>query len=238
MERYDGKNRKDDYIKYALIGLAALVVIVGLSLTTRYLKKANQKEPDYTVVVASEEAFNDAMEQQLQDVLENLVGDRNGDGVELVELEFLRMTDAAAARWDAELQKEAYLEALERGEEASAPDSFSGVSDSSDFERMNLLLATGEVYLYLLSDQPRGEFRGIASAYCGKEYFAELPEDMQAEGRPDAAELTDAPFLVELGLEEIPFYGCVPDGSNGKEVSFAVEILKNLQTARATIFTN
>lgn len=236
MERYDGKTRKDDYIKYGLIAAAVLVLVIGLSLTTRYLKKVNQKEPDYTVVIASEEAFNEAMQQQLQDVLEDLVGDRNGDGTELVRLELLRLTDHAAARTDAALQQEAYLEAMEHGAEASVPDSFSGLTADSDFGRMSILLATGEVYLFLLSDQPRGEFQGVASTYCGREYFAELPEDMQADGRPDAVDLTDAPFLVELGLEEIPFYGCVLDGADGGEVAFAENVLKNLQTARPTIF--
>ena len=37
MERYDGKTRKDDYIKYTLIAAALVVAIVGLSMLTSCL---------------------------------------------------------------------------------------------------------------------------------------------------------------------------------------------------------
>ena len=41
MERYDGKTRKDDIKKYTLIGLGVLLVIVGISLLTGFLKQKN-----------------------------------------------------------------------------------------------------------------------------------------------------------------------------------------------------
>lgn len=98
MERYDGKTRRDDYIKYGLIALAAVLVITGICLLQHFLKKAYQKEPDYTVVIGSEEAFNSAMMEQLESLFASLVGDRNGDGRELVKVQVLRLVDYQAVQ--------------------------------------------------------------------------------------------------------------------------------------------
>ncbi len=223
MERYDGKTRRNDYIKYTLIGVGVAVVVIGLCLLTHFLKKANQKDPDYTVVIGSEEAFNNAMVEQLEDVLAGLVGDRNGDGDEIVDVEVLRLTDYAAA-------KQADLDA-EEGEKE-----FASMNMDDDFSRLLLKMTTEECYLYLLSDQPRGSFRGAATTYCEAGYFVDLPEDMQDTEYAGRMELTNAPFLEELGLEDIPFYGCVLDGGDSGERNYAIELLRKLPNAHGSVY--
>lgn len=69
MERYDGKTRKDDIKKYALIGLAVLVVILGLILLTSYLKKQNTVEPDYRAVIACSESLSRDVVEELENVI-------------------------------------------------------------------------------------------------------------------------------------------------------------------------
>lgn len=39
MERYDGKTKRDDYIKYGLIAAGVLLLILGYALLTGYLKR-------------------------------------------------------------------------------------------------------------------------------------------------------------------------------------------------------
>lgn len=237
MERYDGKTKRDDYIKYGLIGLGIAAVIVGLCLVSHFVRKATRKEPDYTVVIASEEAFNEAMVVQLEQQFSALVGDRNGDGEAIAKVEALRLTDYAQAKLDAALARETYNEELALGISASLEEQFAGISvDDNDFSRLLLHMTEGDCYLYLLSDQARGSFRGAATTYCEQGYFIELPQEMQDSTEPCRAALTNAPFLVDLGLEDIPFYGCVLDGTDSGEMDFAVELLRKLPESRASIY--
>lgn len=236
MERYDGKTRRDDYIKYGLIALAAVVLVVGLCLLSHYVKKANQTEPDYTVVIGSEEAFNEAMLDQLENVFAKLVGDRNGDGDTVVKVEALRLTDYAQAKADEAQAREAYDDAVAAGESAALEDQFAGLTMDGGFNQMLLHMTEKDCYLYLLSDQPRGEFRGAATAYAQEGYFLELPEDMRDAASPYRMDLTNAGFLTELGLEDIPFYGLVLDGGDSGAEEYAIELLRQLRDARASIF--
>ena len=64
----------------------------------------------------------------------------------------------------------------------------------------------------------------------------ELPQEMQDPAEPCRTELTNAPFLVDLGLEDILFYGCVLDGEDSGEMAFAVELLGKLPESRASIY--
>lgn len=89
MERYDGKTRRDDYIKYGLITLGVLVVLGLLIWFTGFMKARRQSNPDFTVVVASEEAFNQAMVDDLESVFSGIVGDQNGDGKTSIHIEVL-----------------------------------------------------------------------------------------------------------------------------------------------------
>lgn len=222
MERYDGKTRKDDYIKYGLIGAAVLIVCVGLTLLTGHLKKANQKEPDYTVVIVSEEAFNETMQEELQSMFASIIGDRNEDGKTMIDLEVLRITDYSQAKLDEH--------------ENPREENFSGLTVDADLNRMLLLLTTGETHLFLLSDQPRGSYQGAATTYCEAGYFLDLPEELQDPTYASRTDLTQAPFWEQLGVEGVPFYGCVLDTENSAEESFATDILRELKNARITMW--
>lgn len=78
MERYDGKTRKDDYIKYGCIGAAALVLFIGLQVGLHFLKKANAD--DYTVAYVCNLELNETARQDIQDAVAEVVGDKDGNG--------------------------------------------------------------------------------------------------------------------------------------------------------------
>ena len=78
MERYDGKTRKDDFVKYGCIGGAVVLVFVLLQVGMHFLKKANAN--DYTVAYVSDVALNDAARQDIQEAVATVVGDKDGNG--------------------------------------------------------------------------------------------------------------------------------------------------------------
>ena len=78
MERYDGKTRKDDYIKYGCIGGAVVLVFVLLQVGMHFVKKANAS--DYTVAYVSSVGLNDAARKDIQEAVAEVVGDKNGNG--------------------------------------------------------------------------------------------------------------------------------------------------------------
>lgn len=236
MERYDGKTKKDDYIKYGLIAAAVILVVVGLSLLTRHLKKTYQKEPDYTVVIGSEEAFGETVQEDLERMLAALVGDLNGDGEALVELKVLRLTDYAQAKLDQEAAEEAYFDALEAGAEASMTENFSGLTMDDDFNQLLLMMTTGQCDLFILSDQPRGSFRGAATTYCEAGYFLELPEELRDEDFSSRCDISQAPFWKQLGYEDISFYACVLDTGDSQKENFAVKLIPALKNANISIW--
>ena len=158
MERYDGKTRKDDIKKYILIGLCILLVIVGISLLTGFLKRKNTVEPDYQVVVACSESLSQDVVEGLENAIGGVVGDRNGDGTVSVTVQALRLVD------------------------------LSGNIDLADPD-------------------------------C-----------------PSRASLEGAPFLSEIGLDSIPFYGCVLSSGKTEKTNQAIDILRELKTAHVTLW--
>lgn len=133
MERYDGKTRKDDYVKYAMIGIGAVIVIIVLVVLTNILKQRNQVEPDYKLVFACSESLSQDVLDDIETAVGNVVGDVNGDGKVFVEIQDLRLVDSSGGNI----------------EEASSTGNL-----DDDFNRMALYLANGEYSLFLLSDEP------------------------------------------------------------------------------------
>lgn len=237
MERYDGKTKRDDYIKYGLITLGVLVVLGLLIWFTGFMKARRQSNPDFTVVVASEEAFNQAMVDDLESVFSGIVGDRNGDGKISIHIEVLRLTDFGSAKQADREAEENYADAVMAGDESAVNEAkFSGLSGDEDFSRMLLLMNTGETNLFLLSEQPRGSFQGAFSTFSGMGFFEELPEELASEEHNDGCDISDAPFWSQLGLEDIPFYACVLDNGNGEEMSFAEQVIFALKNANVTLW--
>ena len=235
MERYDGKTKKDDYIKYGLI-TAVVIMILAIIFTANHLvRKHYHKEPDYKVVVVSEEALDEDRIEALESMIGGIIGDLNGDGVSMVAVDALRITDEASARLIDSDAAESYWAAIEAGalpEDVEPPaQKYSGLTVETDMSRMMVDLSSGESYLFLLSEQPLGDFAGAATAY--REYFMELPEDMQSEAFSQYMDISDAPFWAELGIENTTFYGGVLDG-DGAETAFALEILGEVATSHLT----
>ena len=214
MERYDGKTRKDDIKKYTLIGLDVLIVVVGISLLSGFLKRKNTVEPDYRVVVACSESLSQDVVDDLENVIGGVVGDRNGDGTVSVSVQALRLVDVSGN-----------IDLANPGENAD-----------DDFNRMAIDLADGSYELFLLSDEPSGGFKGAATVYCEADFFAELPENLADPTCKTRTPLKDAPFWSEIGLETIDFYGCVPDRGDTAAEHQAMDILRELKTAHVTLW--
>lgn len=215
MERYDGKTKKDDYIKYALIGTIAVIVIIGLFALTHILKQRNQVEPDYKLVFACSESLSQDVLDDIETAVGNVVGDVNEDGKVFIEIQDLRLVDSSGGNI----------------EEASSTGNL-----DDDFNRMALYLANGEYTLFLLSDEPSGAFRGAATTYCEAGYFAPLPGDIADSVYDSRMDLSGAPFLKEVGLDEIPLYGCASDSASIENYEAAIEILRALKNAHVTLW--
>lgn len=214
MERYDGKTKRDDIKKYILIGLGVLIVIVGISLLTGFLRRKNTVEPDYQVVVACSENLSQDVVEGLENAIGGVVGDRNGDGTVSVTVQALRLVDLSGN-----------IDLANPGENAD-----------DDFNRMAVYLADGSYDLFLLSDEPSGGFLGAATVYCNAGFFIELPEDLADPGCPSRASLEGAPFLSEIGLDSIPFYGCVLSSGKTEKTNQTIDILRELKTAHVTLW--
>ena len=214
MERYDGKTRKDDIKKYTLIGLAVVIFIAGISLLTGYLKRENTVEPDYRVVVACSESLSQDVVEALENAIGGVTGDLNGDGTVSVTVRSLRLVDQSGN-----------IDLANPGENAD-----------DDFNRMAVYLADGSYDLFLLSDEPSGGFLGAATVYCNAGFFAELPEELADPDCPSRTSLENAPFFSEIGLDSVPFYGCVLNSGKTEEMSQAIDILRELKTAHVTLW--
>jgi hypothetical protein len=214
MERYDGKTRRDDYIKYGLITAAVIILVVGLIALTHFLKQRSQTEPDYKLVIGCSESLSKDVLDDLENAIGNVVGDVNGDEKVYIEIQSLQLVDAS--------------------ENIDEADITGNLDD--DFNRMALYLANGEYTLFLLSDEPSGAFRGAATTYCEAGYFAPLPDDIADSSDDSRMDLSGAPFLNEIGLEDIPFYGCVLESADQAEYEEATNILRALETAHVTLW--
>lgn len=77
-ERYDGKTRRDDILKWSIIISIAVVLFVGIQLGLHYLKKANAA--DYTVVDMCDGRLTEEVQGHIQQIVGAVVGDKNGNG--------------------------------------------------------------------------------------------------------------------------------------------------------------
>lgn len=209
MERYDGKTRKDDTKKYILIGMTVLIVVLGLHFLTRTLKKNNTVEPDYVVAIGCSDSIGETVAEEFKNVIGGIVGDLNGDGKTIIEIDAYKLVDNSGT-----------------GEEIL----------DNEFNGMNFSISAGETILFLLSDEPSGAFKGAATAYCEQEYFASLPEDLADSTYDSRTDLTNAPFLQEIGFEDVPFYGCIIGSADAEEQNFAENILRELENAHVTLW--
>lgn len=91
-ERYDGKTKKDDYKRYALIALAALVVIGLFSVGKHFLDK-RFKTYDLEVMFISKGIPKELEQEKLKSFFEEVVGDADGNGRALVKVRYVNAVD-------------------------------------------------------------------------------------------------------------------------------------------------
>lgn len=207
MERYDGKTKKDDYKKYALIALGVVLVIVLYCVITKVIKKVSHPTPDLTVTVACAKVVDYQVQDQIERVLEPMVGDLDGNGREVVEIEALRMVQ----------------------NEAIAQSGVGAVGAETDFDKLQSALNNGTSLLYLVSDEPRSGYPGAKAVSCKESYCRELPEDLRDGDDPYCTDLTGIPLLEERGFGKIPFYGCIHKNATDAEYDLLVEVLRQLK---------
>lgn len=209
MERYDGKTKKDDYKKCALIALGVVAVIIVINVITYVVKKVSHPTPDMSIVVACAKVVDFQMQDEMELYLKPLVGDLDGNGREVAAVVPLRMVE----------------------NEAMAQAGLGAVGAEDDISRLNAYIASGEYKLFLVSDEPRGTYSGAKAACCRAEFCRELPEDLQMEDNPYCTDLTGIPMLEEQGMEKVPVYGCIQKDATDGEYDHMVEILRQLKAA-------
>lgn len=86
MERYDGKTKKDDYKKYALIALAVVVVIILYNVFTAVVQKLSHPDPDVVVIFGAETVTDFQEEDDMELFLKQFATDLDGNGKIVVDV--------------------------------------------------------------------------------------------------------------------------------------------------------
>ena len=190
MERYDGKTRKDDIRKYILIGAAIVVVLVGWALLKHFLIEEDP-EPDYTVLYAGDYALGDAATEAMEAYLGELIGDLNGDGTVLIDVQSIAVN----------------------------PEDYA--TSTTMFQYLGIMMADEDIQLVFLTEEPEEDlgFEGLSSNYCGQDgYFAELPEDLADEKYSNRCRVDETELFTSLGYTSVPeIYAHVLDGNHDQE---------------------
>lgn len=201
MERYDGKTKKDDYKKYALIAAGIILVIVLYKVITSVTYALSHPTPDITVVVGCEAVIDFQMEDEMELYLKEFATDLDGNGKVVVDL----------VPYD-----------IRRNEAVDA----SGVLEVGGWERFGASIENGDGALYLMT---RGTFSAKRS-YANGDNCAALPEDLAPAEEPWCVEITGCELLQEQGFGQAQFYGAISKYATDQEYELAVEILRQLKT--------
>ncbi len=210
MERYDGKTKKDDYIKYALIAVGIIVLIIIYKLVTWGIHKVSHPTPDITIVVDCENVVDFEIENNLEETLETYIPDIDGNGKIVVDVLPLRIVENEAVT-SYELDK---------------------IDAQADVTMLREYFTKGTYTLFLLSDvEDRPEFSNYlgveppAVTYCNKSYCRTLPEDLADGENPYRTNLTGCKLLKNIGWERVPFYGCIQKNASEEDYQQAIDIL-------------
>ena len=88
MERYDGKTRKHDMIKYGGIAVLAILLFVGLQIGLHILKRSTRA--DYSIVYACNAELTEAAAQEIKSAAAEVIGDRDGNGSIVINIKEVR----------------------------------------------------------------------------------------------------------------------------------------------------
>lgn len=86
MERYDGKTKKDDYKKYALIGAGVVLLIILYNVLVFVVQKVSHPTPDVTVVFGAETVTDFQEEDDMERLLKQFATDLDGNGKVVVDV--------------------------------------------------------------------------------------------------------------------------------------------------------
>lgn len=214
MERYDGKSKKDDYRKYALIAAGVVLVIILYHVITWAVRKASHPTPDMTVVVACDNAVDFEIKNSMEETLAAYIPDLDGNGKNVVEVLGLKTVENDAI--------------------TAAEVDLAGAQ--SDFDVLQEYFTQGTYALFLLSYHAEGrpvfsDYVGEQPAvirYCNNAYCRALPEDLADGKNPYRVKLTGCKLLADVGWERVPFYGCIQKDATDEEYELAVEVLRKI----------
>lgn len=203
MERYDGKSKKNDHRKYALIAAAVVVVIVVWCLVLD--GGSGETEADFRVLYASSTGIDSESEEYLEDYIGGVVGDQNHDGETVVEI---------------------VSTAIDPEEYADASSAFLYLAEQMSEEDISLVLLTDEPVQTLTIS-----FDGLSTNFCNQEgYFMDLPELIADTDYPNRAALNDSAVFIQLGFEDGPLlYGSVLEGQDDDATELALTVLEELK---------
>ena len=198
--------------KIVLLSVAGgLVVIALIAVLTRVLYVQAHPATDYRVCFASPANIFDEDLRAMEQVLAPLVGDRDGNGKVVVDVELMYVTESQIAPISNGTVKPAgYL----------AGRLSTGNTDCREWEEYGLYLIPDlEVNFYNLCDEIK------FSQNCAK-----LPDDLrELPGSTDyRVNLTGTKLFAAAGLKELPVYGCIALGATQEEYDQAVALLREI----------
>ena len=201
MERYDGKTKKDDYKKYALIAAGVVLLIVLYNVLTFVVHKVSHPAPDIVVVFGAATVTDYQEEDDMEAYFKDFAWDLDGSGKVVVDVVPYDLRENEAMT-------------VSGVKDVGAEDG--QVTFSASFE-------AGAALIYITHDTD------ALNQYFHEDYLAQLPEDLISENYDHGAEITGCTLLVEQGLGKVPFYAGIGKDAAEDEYEIAVNILRALK---------
>ena len=185
-----------------LIGLGVgggVLVIVLVAVLCRVLYAQAHPQADYTVCMLTSRELSDHVALDFSKTLSPLVGDLDGNGTAVCQVE-QRVLDSYA--------------------NAFTPDQVKDIAYRGVYP---LLLLVNYDIPYL--DDP--VWNNAVTTLNRKQYCAPLPEDLPSEDGY-VVDLSQVPSMQSKYLGSLGLYACIPIGDSQEEYDFAVSILRQL----------
>ncbi len=203
MERYDGKTKKDDYKKYALIAAGVVLLIVLYHVLTFVVHKVSHPTPDVVVVFGAATITDFQEEDDMEAEMKQSAADLDGNGKTVVDVvpydirENAAMSSSGLKDVGAEDGQGSFYGAIQNGE--------------------GLIFITHEASL-------------LESCFT-EEYLSALPEDMMEGDDPYRFNITGCAMLEAQSLGKVEFYAGIRKDATREEYDTAVAILRALEAS-------
>lgn len=211
MERYDGKTRKDDIKKYALIAAGVVVLIILYNVLTFVVHKVSHPTPDILVVFGAATVTDDQEEDDMEAIFKAWASDLDGNGKTVVDV-------VAYDLRENETMTVVGVEAMTVAgiKEVGAEDGEMTLASS---------ITEGAALIYITHDT------SMLDSYFCETYLAELPQELVSEEYDCCVNISGCSMLVEQGLGKVPFYAGVKKDATAEEYDLAVELLWQLKAS-------